>query len=125
MPIIVLDMLKTFDRVSHSRLLAKIKTYGIRNPLLYWPLSYLFDRFQIIDISGCFSQSCVFTIMVVQGSVLCSFRIPLYNNDISKVIRRDSPCLFADNIRIDCSFKAGLFNSALALINEDLKYLDN
>lgn len=49
----------------------------------------------------------------------------IYFRDIFKVIRLGTPILFTDDIKIVCTFKAESFKSKLAVINEDLKSLDN
>lgn len=54
--IVILDMLKAFDRVSHSRMPAKMRSYRTRNSILSWVSSYISDRFQAVTINGNFSQ---------------------------------------------------------------------
>ena len=44
--VIYLDMSKAFDKVSHRKLLRKLRDYGFGGKLLAWLESYLHDRMQ-------------------------------------------------------------------------------
>ena len=49
---LLLDLSKTFDAISRSVLLNKLKAYGINNEELEWFASYLFYRSQVVDINN-------------------------------------------------------------------------
>lgn len=71
------------------------------------------------------SQAFAITNWVVQDGVIGSALFPLYTDGIFTVIRHGTPFVFAVEIKIAYPFEFGSFNSPLALINEDPKFLDN
>ena len=70
--VVLLDLLKAFDSLGHSRLLAKLKTLGVGCTALEWFGSYLSGRQQYVRIGaeasslGAISHGVGFT----QGSIL-------------------------------------------------------
>ncbi|CAH8581334.1 unnamed protein product [Dicrocoelium dendriticum] len=122
--VIYLDMQKAFDRVPHSRLLAKLQTYGIKDPLLAWFSSYLSDRSQIVQIQQHKSQPKAVTSGVVQGSVLGPLLFLLYVNDVFSVVKCGTPYLFADDIKIVYSFHPTNLSNTLMEIQLDLHELE-
>ena len=54
--IIYLDFAKAFDSVCPAKLVLKLKTFGIDDPLLAWFYSYLTGRRQRVVINGTFSN---------------------------------------------------------------------
>ena len=50
--VIYLDMSKAFDKVSHRKLLRKLRDYGFGGKLLAWLESYLHDRMQRVTAFG-------------------------------------------------------------------------
>lgn len=123
MLILFIDISRAFDSISHSRLLAIIIKYEIGNPLLSWLSSYLPNQFWVVNISGCFPIPVLLPVRSF-GVAFWSFSIPATINEISNVIHYVTPFLFADEMKIVCSFDAGSFNSTLALITESIKSLD-
>jgi len=68
--ILYFDFKKAFDKVSHERLLIKLKAYGITGKLLDWKRSFLQGRKQRVSLDGAkFSWTDVLS-GVPQGSVL-------------------------------------------------------
>ena len=55
--VVMVDMWKTFDRVKHSRLIAKLFSLGISGLELQWFCSYLSECFQQIKIGDNLSSS--------------------------------------------------------------------
>ena len=49
---LILDFSKTFDKVSHSRLLYKLRHCGIRGNVLHWLESFLHGRTQQVIVNG-------------------------------------------------------------------------
>ena len=93
---IYLDISKAFDRVWHDGLLFKLKSIGIRDPLLAWLKSYLSDRKQRVIIDGQSSEWTSVKAGVHQGSVLGPLLFLIYINDITQNIK--SECLlYADD----------------------------
>ena len=50
--VVFLDFSKAFDSVPHERLLLKLHSYGIRDPLLSWVRSFLTNRHQRVIVGG-------------------------------------------------------------------------
>ena len=123
--VIFLDMTKAFDRVPHARLLTKLQTFGISNPLLAWFSSYLSTRFQVVSIGDHLSKPKPVTSGVVQGSVLGPLLFLLYINDIFPAIRYGVPFLFADDIKIIYEFHPNSLHSTLSNISQDLDSLNS
>ena len=93
----ILDFSKAFDKVSHSRLLYKLRHYGIRGIALHWLESFLHGRTQQVIVEGSKSSTCDVTSGVPQGSVLGSVLFLIYINDIIANIQSEIH-LFADDI---------------------------
>ena len=53
---IFVDLRKAFDTVNHEILLVKLEHYGIRDSMLKWFQSYLFDRKQFVTFNGVSSE---------------------------------------------------------------------
>ena len=46
--LVLLDISKAFDKVSHQKLLLKLHKYGIRGPILKWIEAFLSERTQTV-----------------------------------------------------------------------------
>ena len=68
--VIYLDMSKAFDKVSHKRLLLRLREFGFGGNILNWFRSYLQDRRQQTTILGATSLPSQVTSGVPQGSIL-------------------------------------------------------
>ena len=110
----ILDFSKAFDKVSHNRLLHKLKHYGINGNILHWIKSFLHGRTQQVVVEGSYSSPCPVTSGVPQGSVLGPILFLIYINDISNNIHSQLR-LFAD----DCLVYRTIQSSGDHLILQD------
>ena len=94
--VIFLDFSKAFDKVSHSKLLAKLEFYGIRGQVLTWIQAFLSNRSQVVAVNGCHSSTAQVTSGVPQGSVLGPILFSIYINDIVERVGSHMR-LFADD----------------------------
>jgi hypothetical protein len=67
---IVLDFAKAFDKVSHPRLLHKLRQYGIKGKNNQWITDFLESRTQAVVFENKYSDKVDVTSGVPQGSVL-------------------------------------------------------
>ena len=65
-----LDFRKAFDSVPHSRLLTKLKSFGVSGQLRSWIRSFLYDWRQSVEIGRCCSSLSLVSSGIPQGSVL-------------------------------------------------------
>ena len=66
--VIYTDFSEAFDRVSHPKLLRKLKFYGIDGPILNWITNFLSDRKQRVTLGNDVSDWCDVTSGIAQGS---------------------------------------------------------
>ena len=83
------DISKVFDKVWHKGLLYKLKTIGVRDPLMGWVESYLTNRKQRVVIDGQSSEWQCIKAGVPQGSVLGPLLFLIYINDITENLETD------------------------------------
>ena len=104
---VFLDFAKAFDKVSHSALLSKLKSYGFDGLLLDWLSDFLSDRKQRVVIGSSSSDWCQVTSGVPQGSVLGPLLFTLFINDMPNGVHHHCK-LFADDTKIIATIKNGL-----------------
>ncbi len=97
---IFVDYSRAFDTVSHSILLKKLSTYGIRGNMLKLLTSYLSNRKQYVSYGGRSSTLLDITIGVPQGSVLGPLLFIIFVNDIVNVSHLAKFVLFADDLNL-------------------------
>ena len=91
-----MDFAKSFDKVTHRRLLHKLEYYGIRGSTHKWINSWLSGRTQQVVLDGQASDPVPVLSGVPQGSVLGPVLFLIFINDLPDNIR-SSVGLFADD----------------------------
>ena len=118
---IYLDMSKAFDRISHRKLINKLKNCGCGGSLLTWFTSYLTGRRQRVTVLGATSNSLPISSGVPQGSILGPVLFLLYVNDLPDSVSTSQVAMFADDTKLFSTIKCQ--NDAVLLQN-DLRYLE-
>ena len=68
--VVVMDFAKAFDKVSHQKLIFKLRKYGIDEKTCSWAQSFLSQRSQRVVVEGSYSDEGQVTSGVPQGSVV-------------------------------------------------------
>ena len=94
------DFSKTFDTISRSTLLVKLRDLGFSRSSLTWICSYLCGRSQCVFSGSASLRYRVTNLGVPQGSVLVPLLFCLYVNDLQEELG-DGPVmrlLYADDL---------------------------
>lgn len=84
---VLLDMSKAFDSISHEILLLKLKDVGASNTCLQWFNSYLSDWQQVVRINSTLSESLSLRSGVPQGSILSSMGVSKRSSRITREVQ--------------------------------------
>jgi len=98
--VIYLDIAKAFDSVSHTKLLYKLRKFGLPNGIVAWVSAFLDGRTQSTVVNNVESESVAVTSGVPQGSVLGPVLFLIYINDLQKCVLHSSVQIFADDTKI-------------------------
>ena len=97
----VLDFAKAFDKVPHTRLMSKLRLYGIQGEVAAWIYSFLSHRTQKVVVDGSISESADVISGVPQGTVMGPLLFLLFINDLPQVVDPSTQVrLFADDCLI-------------------------
>lgn len=116
-----LDFSKAFDRVSHAKLIFKLKNILGDGPVTCWVSDYLSNRKQFVHLGDHSSDSIPVVSGVPQGTVLAPLLFLLYINDIAKEVNvkirlfADDCVLYQEIVNIEDQIK---LNNALAQIGQ-------
>ena len=103
--VLLLDLSKAFDTISHTILIKKLQAYGVLGKELDVFKSYLFNRRQVVKVSGVLSGVLSVNRGVPQGSILGPLLFIIYINDLQNVLEVP-PILYADDTTIISSNKS-------------------
>ena len=95
--VIIMDFVKTFDKVPHKRLLCKLKYYGISQQAINWITSFLSNRTQTVILENITSEKIPITSGVPRGTVLELIFFLIYINSLPQYIKHSQIRLFADD----------------------------
>ena len=97
------DIAKAFDTVSHQKLVAVLRSFGINTIVTNWIENFLTQRIQVVRINTSFSSPLPILSGVPQGSVLGPLLFILFMNDIVQIVKLQHNvnfALFADDTKI-------------------------
>ena len=95
------DFMKAFDKVSHRKLIHKLKKYNLGEKYINWIAAFLKDRKQRVLVNVECSDLKDVSSGIPQGSVLGPTLFVLYINDLPSAISSESEMfLFADDTKI-------------------------
>ncbi len=117
--LIAADVRKAFDSVSHTKLIQKLKAYGIHTKLIK---SFLSGRTQFVDIEGAKSETQTVKCGVPQGSSLSPLLFLLYINNLHNFTEAHTIC-FADDTNF--IIIADTNSNLITLANRELKKIGN
>ena len=95
--VIFMNLLKAFDTINHSLLLAKLKTYGFPDQALSLLQSYLCNRIQRNITNGSFSSWNQMIKGVPEGSILGPLLFNMVLNEIFLFISKCQLCNYVDD----------------------------
>ena len=116
--VIVMDFAEAFDKVSHKKLIRKLKEYGINSSINQWMESFLYQRQQRVVCEGEMSSWAPVTSGVPQGSVIGPILFLVYINDLPAKLQ-SKVRLFADDTIV-----AVTNETDAAILQKDLKLLE-
>ena len=98
--VVYLDLAKAFDSVSHTKLLHKLRKFGLAGCLMSWLSAFLSDRKQRVCVEGQFSNWTPVLSGVPQGTILGPLLFVLYINDITQTVTTSTLKLYADDSKL-------------------------
>ncbi|XP_058805912.1 uncharacterized protein LOC131672589 [Phymastichus coffea] len=118
--LILFDFSKAFDRISHSRLIRKLRNLNVSDKALRWFFNYLADRIQaVVDGGGTVSEWLRAATGVPQGSVLGPLLFAVYINDLPSVLIFANYMIYADDTQVYLHCSPHEIERGLAQIQQD------
>ena len=119
--VILIDLSKAFDSISHSILLNKLSAIGVAKETVKWFESYLTRRFQKVCIGSSSSAALHITHGVSQGAILSPLFFCMYTNDLPTVKQSCDLNSFVDDSKISMSFSIKEVSDAKHKLETDLR----
>ena len=94
------DFAKAFDSILHSKLLYKLKMYGIYSKIHSWIKEFLTIRFFKVKIMATLSKNYSVISSTPQGSKLAPLLYILFAIDISKMFKYIKIKMYTDDVTI-------------------------
>ena len=118
--LILLDLSKSFDSISHSTLSQKLSLVAA-DKTTKWFKSYLSDRTQVVRIGTSTSTPLPITHGVPQGAILSPLLFCIYTSDLSLAPQVCNLESYVDDSKILLSFPIKDAESAERVLEEDLR----
>ena len=119
--LILLDLSKAFDSVSHQRLLQKLSAVGASPATVRWFQSYLTGRTQSVRTDSVLSDPLPITHGVPQGAILSPLFFSTYLNDLLGAPQFCQLESYVDDSKVLLSFPVNDLNDARIKLEEDLR----
>ena len=99
---VYIDFSKTFDVVSHNKLIARLYSYGVRGPVLLWIKNFLSNRTQQTRVEVSLSDVVSLLSGIVQGSGIGPVLFLTYINELANILESYGVHvkLFADDVKL-------------------------
>ena len=118
--LLLLDLSKAFDNISHPILLQRLDRIGASDKVVDWFKSYLTDRKQFVRIGSATSSPLNITHGVPQGATLSPLLFCIYLNDLPLAIETCRIEFYVDDSKILLSFSIKDSTSAKQNLEKDL-----
>ena len=120
--VIYLDFKKAFNSVTHTRLLHKIRSFGITGTLFNCFVAYLSNRVQYVRVNNSLSEFLPVLSGVPQESILGQLFFVLFINDLPKCLKFSSAFIYVDDTKC-LKHRSGLNTTEMNLLQEDMDNL--
>lgn len=118
--LVLLDLSKAFDSISHAILLRKLSAVGASARAVGWFHSYLSGRSQRVRIGSTVSSPLIITHGVPQGAILSPLLFCIYLNDLPSAPRVSHLESYVDDSKVFMSFPIKDIVTAKKSIEDDL-----